>query len=143
MPKRSSRSASSIYRDYEGIIRGLRQAAEGALARHPELERVILFGSMARGDYGLYSDADVILVLRSSDVTPFFNRIPSFLDDFLEAPVPVELFPYTQDELDYMHRTHNMFIRRALREGQVLAERTPATAAGDTTSRPPDDEADQ
>lgn len=123
MPSASSRSVSSIYQDSEGILRALRELAEAALARHPELERVILFGSFARGDFGLYSDADLLLVLSRSELDRFFERIPDFIDDFLSAPIPVDVFPYTADELRRMLETDNTFIRRMLEEGEVLATR--------------------
>ena len=140
MRRRSSRSASEVYRDHKGIIAALREIADKAIARHPELQRVMLFGSMARGDYGLYSDADVLLVLSTSKLDRFFDRIPEFLDDFVEAPVPVELLPYTEDELRRMEADGNMFIRRMLREGQLLAERPaapepqPADGEGDAST---------
>ena len=123
MPSGSSRSASSIYRDRDGILKALRELAEAALERHPDLVRVILFGSLARGDYGLYSDADVLLVLARSSEERYFDRIPGFIPDFVAAPIPVEIFPYTEEELRRMERQENMFVRRMLREGQVMAER--------------------
>ena len=104
-------------------MRALRELAEAALERHPELQRVILFGSFARGDFGLYSDADLLLVLGQSETYPFFRRIPDFIDDLLAPPVPVDVFPYTEEELGRTLESGNMFIRRILREGEVLAER--------------------
>ena len=100
-----------------------RDAGHSALECHAELQRVVLFGSLARGDYGLYSGADLLLVLGNSRFARYFDRIPEFVDDFLPAPVPVELFPYTTEELDRMVRDENLFITQMLREGQVLAER--------------------
>ncbi|MFQ6132650.1 MAG: nucleotidyltransferase domain-containing protein [Armatimonadota bacterium] len=121
MPSRSSSSASSIYRDRGAILEALGELARQAVRRHPQLERVTLFGSLARGDYGLYSDADLLLVLKESEHSRYFDRIPEFLDDFVRAPVPVELFPYTEDELARMTRDGNPFIARMLSEGVVMA----------------------
>ena len=123
MRNSSSRSASSIYEDREAILEALRTLAEAALERHPELVRVVLFGSLARDDYGLYSDADLLLVLERSEERRWFDRIPDFLLDFNQGPVPVEVFPYTEEELRRMDRSENMLVRRMLREGQVMAER--------------------
>ena len=122
MQSTSSRSVSSIYQDSEGILTSLRELAQAALARHPELQRVILFGSFARGDYALYSDADLLLVLNSSKLPRFFDRIPDFIDDFLAAPVPVDIFPYTEEELRRMREQGNPLVRRMLEQGRVLAE---------------------
>ena len=103
-----------------GKIRGL---AQGLLIRHPEVTAVILFGSLARGDYAPGSDADLLLFL-DSDKRRLIDRIPDYLREFLDAPVPVEVFPYTKDEVDRMRASGNHFIERALREGVTLAERS-------------------
>lgn len=50
MPKGSSLSAGATYLDKEGRIEQLRQAAVRARKRAPEIERVILFGSLATGN---------------------------------------------------------------------------------------------
>ena len=100
--------------------------ARQALARHPELQSVVLFGSLAKGDYGLYSDGDLLLVLARSDKTRYFDRIPDYLDDFLPAPIPVEVFPYTEEEVRRMAEAEGTLVHRALTEGKVLAERPDA-----------------
>jgi len=117
----SSSSASSIYREPGAILQALRELAQAAVRRHRQLERVTLFGSLARGDYGLYSDADLLLVLKESEHRRYFDRIPEFIDDFLQAPVPVDLFPYTEGELERMRRDGNPLITRILSEGVVVA----------------------
>jgi predicted nucleotidyltransferase len=38
-------------------------------ANHPEVSRIVLFGSFARGDFGARSDMDLLVVLRSSDLS--------------------------------------------------------------------------
>jgi len=121
MHNRSLSSASSIYRRRSAILEALRRLAREAVRRHPELERVTLFGSLARGDHGLYSDADLLLVLKDSEFARHFDRIPQFIDDFLQAPVPVDLFPYTENELQRMRSEGNPLITRILAEGVVVA----------------------
>ena len=43
--------------------------------RHAEIERIVLFGSLARGDAVPGSDADLLLV-RERSGTPFLQRAP-------------------------------------------------------------------
>ncbi len=99
----------------------LQDWAQGVGAR-PEVLRVILFGSFARGDATAMSDADVVIVLEDSDV-PFHERIPDFLPTGLG--VGVDVFPYTQAEA-----------RRSLREGWGVVP--PAVAEGITLYAAPD-----
>ncbi|MFO8240414.1 MAG: nucleotidyltransferase domain-containing protein [Dissulfuribacterales bacterium] len=87
-------------------------------ANHPEIERVLLFGSLARGEAAPGSDADLLLVL-SSAADPFLNRIPKYIP--MGLPIGVDVFPYTQEEISRMLADGNLFLRRALDEGVALA----------------------
>ena len=84
------------------------------VARHPEVERVLLFGSLARGEAVPGSDADLLLILSSAG-QPFLERIPRYLPTGL--PLGVDVFPYTGDEIERMRAAGNPFIVRALQEG--------------------------
>ncbi|HVP18958.1 MAG TPA: nucleotidyltransferase domain-containing protein [Spirochaetia bacterium] len=61
----------------------------------PELLAVGYIGSYARGDWGVGSDVDVVLVLEKSDV-PFERRALAF--DTMELPVPADMLVYTRKE---------------------------------------------
>lgn len=86
-------------------------------ARHPEIEQVLLFGSLARGEAVPGSDADLLVIL-SSATRPFMERIPHYLP--VGLPLGVDVFPYTRDEIDRMLTQGNHFIRQAVKEGVVL-----------------------
>jgi len=88
-----------------------------------EVEEVILFGSIARGDYGIYSDADVLVILDSSPYRRYFDRIPKYASMFVKFDIPVEVFPYTRAELDRMLKNGNLFIASMLEEGVSLSRR--------------------
>ncbi|WP_245218405.1 nucleotidyltransferase domain-containing protein [Pyrobaculum islandicum] len=49
---------------------------------------MVLIGSLARGDYTAFSDADVVIVLREDGRRPM-DRIP----DFLDSSFPIDLEP--------------------------------------------------
>ncbi len=84
--------------------------------QYPEVEAVVLFGSLAKGSFSVGSDVDLLLILRESSLT-FPDRIPVYLPD--RAPVDVQVFPYTVDEI---HRGQPL-AREALSYGRVLWQR--------------------
>ncbi|MBI4321246.1 MAG: nucleotidyltransferase domain-containing protein [Chloroflexi bacterium] len=98
----------------------LTECASKVVDENPSVKKVLLFGSLARGDYTPHSDADVIVILYEDD-RRIVDRIPEFLKAFLPAPVPVDVFPYTEAELDRMLQQGNSFIQRAMREALTLA----------------------
>lgn len=64
MPEKSLNSAEVIWVDRDRLIEELRRAAAAAKARAPEIERVLLFGSLVTGNWTADSDADLIVVVR-------------------------------------------------------------------------------
>jgi predicted nucleotidyltransferase len=86
-------------------------------SRHPEIEKVILFGSLARGDAVPGSDADLLLILRECDL-PFEERGTRY--QISGVGIGVDLFAYTMAELDRMREEGNPFLSQALSESVVL-----------------------
>jgi predicted nucleotidyltransferase len=84
---------------------------------HPQ--RVILFGSFARGDYHALSDAD-FLIVKETD-RPFLARIGDVLSS-CDYDIPLEPLVYTPQELEQMRQEGNSFIETVLREGVVVYE---------------------
>ena len=121
MLRRSSDSVKISWFDYESVWKAVGRFAEELLSRFDEVERIIVFGSLARGESVPGSDVDLLIILRESHL-PFPDRIPIFMprEPF---PVAVDGFPYTADEIERMLREGNWFIKRALEEGIVVRER--------------------
>lgn len=117
MARRSSPSVKVTYFDKELVWRSLRRFVSGLAEAHPEVRRVVLFGSLARGDAVPGSDVDLLLVLAASDEA-FLDRIPRYTPS--PFPVAVEVFPYTERELEALLEQGNRFIERALSEGISL-----------------------
>ncbi|PSB13041.1 nucleotidyltransferase domain-containing protein [filamentous cyanobacterium CCP2] len=82
-------------------------------------ERIVLFGSWARGTASRRSDIDLFIVWNTDQ--PPLARMGQILSLLQDAPLPVEVIVYTLDELE--QRCYSPFIRRVLTEGKVLYER--------------------
>jgi predicted nucleotidyltransferase len=78
-------------------------------------ERVILFGSRARGEQSALSDADMLVVMPSD--LPFVERLAELYR--VLHPFEVDLFAYTPEEFE----AGNAVIRSALAEGKVLYDK--------------------
>ena len=91
------------------------------LATMPEVERVILFGSYAAGRRDLFTDLDLLVVMRSP--LDFVSRTAA-LYRRLRVGVDMDLVIYTPEEIAQAG-THP-FLRRILTEGRILYERRPA-----------------
>ena len=85
---------------------------------HPEVEKIIVFGSFIRDEAVPGSDLDLLIILSDSQI-PLMERIPRFLPS--SFPIPVDVFPYTKKEVEMMLEEGNLFIKRALAEGKELA----------------------
>lgn len=81
----------------------VRQAVDAwsadTLRQQRHVVAVGLFGSLARGGWGVRSDVDLLVVVRETDV-PFIGRPSAFPTDAL--PVPADVLVYTADEWDRM-----------------------------------------
>jgi predicted nucleotidyltransferase len=93
-------------------------------------EKVILFGSMARGRVEEWSDLD-LLIVKETDESFLERSVRVAL--LCRAMVGVDYLVYTPTELAEMIQRGNPFILNALQEGRVLYDRrtdaTPGTLA--------------
>jgi predicted nucleotidyltransferase len=87
---------------------------------HPQ--RVILFGSSARGDADADSDLDVLVVKDTEE--PFVHRLET-MAALCPPGVHADILVYTPEELRLMVADNNPFIVRALAEGKVVYEARP------------------
>ena len=83
-------------------------------------KKVILYGSVARGDYTASSDIDLIVVKETTERSP--QRIAEALGLCFDTrpPLPVEPLVYTPEEFAGMVRDENPLLTEALRHGRVL-----------------------
>ncbi len=81
-------------------------------------ERIILFGSRARGDNFKTSDFDFIIVSKKFNGIPFLERLPTIYD-YWDENVDIEAICYTPEEFARKSRCYGT-IRQAIKEGVEL-----------------------
>ena len=95
MPVRSLSSSILKWPDAQTVDQAIRGWANTAAQSREEVRRIGYFGSYARGDWGVGSDLDVIIIVESSQ-RPFERRAAAW--DLSEFPVPVDVLVYTEKE---------------------------------------------
>jgi len=83
-------------------------------------QRIIVFGSFARGDTHELSDLDMIVVKQTEE--RFFDRIGRVRDACEDIDVDVQPLVYTPDEFRQMLEQGNTFLETVLEEGLVAYE---------------------
>lgn len=86
-------------------------------------ERVLVFGSRARGDHRPDSDIDILVIKESSE--PRWVRARGLYGALARLPidVDVDVLVYTPQEVHEWSEVEEAFITMATREGVVLYER--------------------
>jgi predicted nucleotidyltransferase len=102
------------------ILQNLTRLAKQLLSIRRDILEVSLFGSLARGNYAPGSDADILILLKE-DSRKFMDRIPEFLDHFSGVGLPIEVFPYTIEEVSAMEKEG--FIKTIQKEKVILDTR--------------------
>jgi predicted nucleotidyltransferase len=83
-------------------------------------QKVVLFGSRARGTGRPDSDYDILVIQRSDQ--PRYRRSGPFYAALADLPAEVEVIVYTPEEVQDWRQVPQAFISTAIREGQVLYE---------------------
>lgn len=117
--------------DY-GKVRAWLDGYAAWLAARPEVELVVLFGSLATGEYTGSSDADLLIVVERSP-QDFLTRAHSYHPG--RSPLPLELFVYTRAEFEALRKQPGL-VATALREGVVLYRRSGTEAEHESRHRP-------
>jgi predicted nucleotidyltransferase len=93
-----------------------------SLSREIRVQRVILFGSWARGDYLDDSDIDLIVLSNDFEGVPFEDRLVILQKHWNDerCGVALEAFGYTQSEFRELQRYPHL-AREARRKGLVIA----------------------
>jgi predicted nucleotidyltransferase len=89
------------------------------VVRAAKPEKIVLFGSAARGEMGPNSDIDLLVIKRGK-----FNRhgVTVAIYDHLSGEAAVDVVVVTPEEVERYRDTHCLVICPALREGKVIYE---------------------
>jgi predicted nucleotidyltransferase len=81
-------------------------------------EKIILFGSAARGERNLYSDGDFLIIKKE---TPLYgaDRIRE-LSRIIDRKIPLDLLIYRPEEFKKRLKMGDPFLKSILKEGKVL-----------------------
>lgn len=77
------------------------------MATHPEVIKLGYFGSLAKGNWGVGSDLDLIVIVKDSSI-PFEKRPIAW--DFDTLPVPTDILLYTMKEWQDMRKKGGRFV---------------------------------
>jgi uncharacterized protein len=117
MPVRSLHSSVLKWPDKATVDQAARAWAQRLAREHQEITGIAYFGSYARGDWGVGSDLDVIVIVKTTS-RPFEERNRDY--DTQKLPVPTDLIVYTLEEWRQLDR--QPFFRRLLNEAVWVHE---------------------
>lgn len=111
-----SNFAEVRFLDLERVLRSLREAVAGAKARHPEIARVWLFGSLVEGNWTADSDADLMVVVRRS-FKDLFDRSDYQIHS---REIPTDSLVYSEVEFEKLARDPSSFVAESLAKAVEL-----------------------
>lgn len=114
MPVRSSSSPVLRWPDREAVLGAARAWTDRLVSSRHDVLKVGCFGSYARGDWGVGSDLDLVVVVDRSEEPPM--RRGARFDTVTGLPVPVDLLVYTAAEWQQVESRDDPFTRRLLGE---------------------------
>ena len=82
-------------------------------------ERIVLFGSAARGEMGRHSDVDLLVVKRGAHRRNLAGRI---YRDLYGVGAAVDVVVVTPEDVERYGNSHALVIKPALDEGRVVYE---------------------
>lgn len=95
MPVRSLNSSVFKWPDAHTVLSAVSKWAVQIAQSNPAILKVGCFGSYARGDWGVGSDVDILILVKESDL-PFESRALQW--DANRLPVPAGVIVYTLEE---------------------------------------------
>ena len=91
------------------------------IAKAIQPQKIILFGSWARGERGSHSDIDLLIIQESTLPRP--QRYAQVRRLFWGMGMPMDILVYTPEEFSRFQSVPGSFTHTVAREGRVLYER--------------------
>lgn len=117
MPVRLLNSSILKWPDAKTVITAARHWVENAIEDRNDVLAIGYFGSYARGDWGVGSDLDIIIILEKSSL-PFIRRAIEW--DTTKLPVPTDVLVYTNEEWQKMKESR--FYKTIIQEAVWIYE---------------------
>ena len=97
-----------------------------AILSEVDAEKVILFGSYARGDNTHSSDLDLLIIEKGkfSKQRSRWNEVIKIRKALKKFTIPKDILVFSEDEVSYWKDSLNHIIPACLKEGIVLYERS-------------------
>jgi len=83
-------------------------------------ERIIVFGSHARGEADEHSDLDIVIIKETKE--RFLDRLKTVYE-LVQPTFALDVLVYTPGEFAEMRKQSNPFIEMVLKEGVVIYEK--------------------
>lgn len=119
MPVRSLTSPVLIWPNRDQVDNAVRSWGVALKRPTPAVLRVGYFGSYARGNWGVGSDLDIVVIMTECELPP--ERRGTAFDTIAGLPVPVDLLAYTQKEWDQLLAEGASFVRNIETEAVWVA----------------------
>jgi predicted nucleotidyltransferase len=113
-------SVKVTYFEKEKVWKALDDLAARLERERPEVRKLLVFGSLVRDEAVPGSDVDLLLIVEPTEV-PFLDRALDYRPEGF--PVGLDIFVYTEAEVEKMLGEGNWFLKRAFSEGRVLLSR--------------------
>lgn len=84
-------------------------------------EKIILYGSAARGEFSENSDIDLLIIKKTDK--DMFERIGDVLTILRNRTIPIEPIVLTPEEFQKMCAEERLYIENVLKEGKILYEK--------------------
>ncbi len=101
MPVRSLSSPVLRWPDSQTVDQAVRRWAQKVAQQRQDVVRIGYFGSYARGDWGVGSDLDLVIVVEGCD-QPVERRAAEW--DLSELPVPADVLVCAKEEWESLER---------------------------------------
>jgi len=102
--------------DVEAVSTAVEACASSIRRHHPEVSRILWYGSWVSGTATPSSDVDLCVVVHADDRRPL-DRIPDYLPD--DFPTGIDLFVLTEAEIDSL-AVRSPAWHRAITSGKAL-----------------------
>lgn len=121
MQKRGDKEILSLpdFEQERRINKNLNNVIED-IRKYYDPQKIILFGSVAKGQIGRYSDIDLIIIKKTS--LPYFKRGQQLVD-MLDYDVDIDFLIYTPEEFEEALKESCFFQNEMLEKGEVVYEK--------------------